>query len=101
MKPRSWAWRFASSMFGDSSSVVTLGCVSVCTKSVFVMTGGATVVVVGTGGTVIDTVSVGCTVGFTGVVLCRHAGAAIAAIRTPPQRRLFHALVLAFSTPYR
>src|SRR5437870_2510917 len=101
MKPRSWACRFASSMFVDNSSVVTLGCVSVCTKSVFVMTGGATVVVVGTGGTVIDTVSVGCTVGFTGVVLCRQAGAAITAIRTSPQRNPFNALVIAFSTPYR
>src|ERR1043165_6170962 len=103
MKPRSCAWRFASSMFVDSSLDSTFGCVSVCTKSVFVVIGGCVVVVVVVAamfGTVIVAVS-GCTVVFVGVVLCRQAGAAMTAINTSPQRNPFKALLIAFSAPYR
>src|SRR5437868_3634593 len=90
-------------MFVDSSSDLTVEVVSGCTKSLFVVIGGAVVVVatVGTGGTVIDADVSGCATGFTGVVLCRHAGAAIAAIRTSPQRNPFNALPIVFSAPYR
>src|ERR1044071_10248402 len=97
MKPRNCACRFASSMFPESGSSVTFGCVSVCTKSLFVVIdGGGCGTVAGTGGTVIDAAVSGCT--FTGVcvVLCRQAGTAMRAIRTSPLRNPFTALVIAF-----